>query len=468
MINQRPPIVTILGHVDHGKTTLLDAIRKTNVAGKEVGGITQSIGASIVTTKEGRKITFIDTPGHAAFAKMRSRGAKVCDVAVLIVASDDGVKPQTKEAIEIIRKEDIPFIVVLTKTDLPSSDPDMVIGQLEKERISFEGRGGNTPYLKVSSKKNEGLDNLLEMITLIADIDEIKADQDSNLEAFVIETRKDRRGNLVSIIVRNGSLNVGDEIFVEGVIVKIRGLFDFLDRPVKKILPGEPALVLGFEKLPDIGTLISGINKILKSPIVQKDSDKLSVRENIGENKFNLVIKAQTTGSLEAILANISPGVDIVSFGVGDVIEADVFFAKSVKNCRIFAFESKVSPNISKLADTEGVLIERFNIIYKLFERVDELLKEGVEVTLGQAEIIASFPYESKKVAGCKVLKGKIGIADTLKIERNGKIIGNIKAISMKKEKKEITEAKQGEEFGIVFVPQLDFTIGDVLVSLRK
>jgi translation initiation factor IF-2 len=468
MMKPRPPIVTILGHVDHGKTTLLDALRKTNIVAKEAGGITQSIGASVVVAKEGRKITFIDTPGHAAFTQMRSRGAKVCDIAILIVASDDGVKPQTKEAIDIILKENMPFIVCLTKTDLPSSDPETVILQLEKEGIMFEGKGGNTPYQKVSAKKNEGLDALMEMIILVSDMNEISGDPDGDLDAFVVETRRDRRGSLASVIVLNGNLTVGKKILVDGVVTKVKALFDYLDKPIKEVLPGEPALILGFEKMPEIGAKIGELKGDILDVPKPKQMEQVVNKTDLGQEKFNLVIKAQTSGSLEALLANLSPDVHVISSGVGDIIEADIFTAKSAKNCRVFAFEVKVPSNISKLADNEGVITETFNVIYKLFERVGEILKEGEEEVLGKAHIIASFPYESRKVAGCKVVQGKIVKNDILILYRDDKMMGSAKAISMKKEKKDIMEVKQGEEFGVILQPQLDFTIGDMLVSVRR
>lgn len=467
MLKPRPPIVTILGHVDHGKTTLLDALRKTDVASKEAGGITQSIGASIVTTKEGKRITFIDTPGHAAFTQMRSRGAHVCDIAILIVASDDGVKPQTKEAIKIIQKENIPFLVCLTKTDLPSSDPDSAVSQIEKEGVLFEGRGGDTPFLKVSAKKCEGLDSLLEMLTLISEMNNIQADADGELDAFVVETRRDRRGSLASVIVRNGKLAVGQKILIDGVESKVKALFDYQDKAVQEILPGEPALVLGFEKVPSVGAKISESNgsvSALESWIQSSTPSEITQKES----KLNLVLKAQTSGSLEALLTNLPSDVQVISSGIGEVIEADIFSAKSAKNCLVFAFEVKVPHNIEKLADTEGVKIESFDIIYKLFERIEEILKSGQKEVFGKAQIVASFPYENKKVAGCKVVQGVIAKSEKLEIFRNEKMIGVVKAISMKKEKKDILEAKQGEEFGIIFQPQLDFTIGDMVLSVRS
>jgi translation initiation factor IF-2 len=232
MLEPRPPIVTVLGHVDHGKTTLLDAIRKTNVASREVGGITQSIGASVVEISDGKKagkITFIDTPGHAAFSKMRSRGAKVADIAILVVATDDGIKPQTKEALGFILEEKIPFFVALTKSDLPSSDPETAKGQLEKEGVQLEGSGGQVPYVLISAKEGKGIKELTELIVLLSEVNDIRGDPEGNLEGFVVETKKDKKGLLATVIVRNGKIRTGDQILTEGVVTKVKGIFDFLE-----------------------------------------------------------------------------------------------------------------------------------------------------------------------------------------------------------------------------------------------
>jgi translation initiation factor IF-2 len=252
----RPPIVSVLGHVDHGKTTLLDYIRKTSVAEKEVGGITQSTGASKVKTKDGKEITFIDTPGHAAFSNMRSRGAKVADIAILVVAADDGVKPQTKEALEYILSSQIPFIVAATKTDLSSSSVDNVRNQLEKEGVSFEGRGGEIPLVVVSGKTGKGVDDLLEVVGLVAELHEIKGNTNDDLQAVVIETGKDKGGPTVTVVVRNGSLKVGDQVIAETTKAKIRGLFDFKGKSVKSCLPGDSCLILGFSELPPVGSRV--------------------------------------------------------------------------------------------------------------------------------------------------------------------------------------------------------------------
>jgi translation initiation factor IF-2 len=459
----RPPIVTILGHVDHGKTTLLDAIRKTNVALKEAGGITQSIGASLVETKEGKIITFIDTPGHAAFSEMRSRGAKVADIALLIVDASDGVKPQTIEALRMIKEAQVPMIVVATKIDLPSASTEVVIGQMEKEGVAFESRGGDTPLVSVSAKNGKGIDELLETISLVAEVQGIEGKTNEPLEAVVIETSKEARGPMASVVVRNGTLKIGDLISAEGISGKVKGLFNSKGKGVKEVLPGEPISILGFEKLPPIGAgVVSGAMQ--KSEEIKKEEPKI---EKIKPDQLPIVLKAKSAGSLEAVKGSLPEKVVVLSSGVGEVNQSDILMAKPF-NARVVAFESGVSSEIVKLAEAEGVKVEKFAIIYELIQRLEEILTKGQEEILGKAEIIATFPFNDKKVAGCKVTQGRINKTDKMQIIRGEKKLGQIKAISMKKQKQEISEAKAGEEFGVIFEPQLDFAIGDVLVSVRN
>ena len=460
----RAPIVTVLGHVDHGKTTLLDAIRKTSVALKEAGGITQSMGASVVTTKEGKKITFIDTPGHAAFSEMRSRGAKVADIAILVVSADDGVKPQTKEALQLIKEAQIPVIVAITKIDLPSADIEGAKGQLEKEGLLFESRGGDTPVISVSAKEGKGIDELLETISLVAEVHEIKGAPNGNLEAVVIESSRDKKGAFANVVVRNGTLKAGEVIQVENVKSKIRALFNFKGESVRDVLPGEPAQIIGFNQIPPIGTRLTkeGVGETTLAP---KDVGKKLGK--IKEGEIAVVIKARSVGSLEALLGSLPPSIVVIDSGVGDVIGSDVLDAKSA-NAWIFAFEVAVPANVAKLAESEGVHIEKFEVIYKLLERLGELLKKGQIEILGKAEILATFPFNNKKVAGGKVLEGKISKNDLIIVKRGEKEIGITRAVSMKRQKNELTEAKAGEEFGVIFEPQLDFEIGDVLVSVRR
>lgn len=461
----RPPIVTVLGHVDHGKTTLLDAIRKTSVAAREAGGITQSIGASIATTKEGKSITFIDTPGHAAFGKMRSRGSKVADIAILVVAAEDGVKPQTLEALQLIKEAQIPFIVAITKIDLPSADVEGAKSQLTKQGVNFEGMGGDTPVLPVSGKTGKGVEELLETITLLSEVSQIEADPKGELEAVVIETQKDKRGPLATAVVRNGTLRVGEPVFAENVATKVRGLFNYKGTSIKEALPGEPVQILGFEILPPVGAKITSLaGEVTEQPAEKPDLGQFKLRKG----EIAVIIKAKSTGSLEAVLGGVPAGIVVVDSGVGDIFESDVLLAKSSGVGRIFAFESGASTAVKKLARAEGVVIEEFKIIYELFLRLEELVKKGEVEILGKAEIVASFPFDNKKIAGARVVSGKIAKTDTLTLLRGEKEIGKIKVISLKKQKQEIAEAKAGEELGILFEPQLAFVIGDVIVSVRK
>lgn len=457
--NTRPPIVTVLGHVDHGKTTLLDAIRKSNIASREAGGITQSIGASLITTKDGKRITFIDTPGHAAFSAMRGRGAKVADIALLVVGADDGLKPQTKEAYSLIKTANIPFIVVATKMDLPSATTETVYSQLEKEGVLFEGRGGDTPLVPVSAKKNEGIDKLLEMISLLAEVQGIKGSPNDPLEAVIIETSKTKAGPSASVVVRNGSLVVGKEIYTQGDSCRIKALFDTSGKSIKEVNPGEGAAILGFTSTPNVGT------KIFNSPqgaiLEEKEKEK---RGKPAEGEVTVFLKADNAGALEALLASMPEKAVVVGSSVGELTSSDVLSAKNA-SAIVLVFEAKIPSSVAKLAETEGVIVERFTIIYELLQRLEEIINKGIKVILGKAQVLASFPYEGKKVAGCKVLEGRINKGDNLILMREEKEIGKAKIISMKKQKQEINEAKAGEEFGVFLSPQLDFAVGDVLLS---
>lgn len=459
MKTKRQPIVVVLGHVDHGKTSLLDALRQSSVTKGEAGGITQSIGASVVTTKDGNKITFIDTPGHAAFSNMRSRGSKLADIALLILDSSDGVKPQTKEAIEHINEAKVPFIVVCTKTDLPAASVEVALTELEKLGIFFEGRGGQTPYIGVSAKKKEGLEELLDLISLLSEVNAIEGDSEEKLEAVVIETTREKGGNMVSVVVRNGKLKVGNEIYAEKSKGKIKGLFDDKNKPVKEVLPGEPARILGFESLPPVGAVI-GDEEISTEP----KSSTIN-HSNIDKNKIPLTLKANNAGSLEALVASIPPEFSVIDASVGDVIESDILNAKANKSL-IFVFESKIPATIKRLAEMDKVKIERFDIIYELLERLNEIVKSGLIEVIGKAEIIASFPFDGKRVAGSKIMMGRIDKSSDLRLMRGEVELGKIKLLSIKKQKQEVQSVSQGEECGIFFAPQLDFQVGDVIIAV--
>ena len=467
MKKTRPPIVVVLGHVDHGKTTLLDAIRKTNIAGREAGGITQGIGASKVVTEAGQ-LTFIDTPGHAAFSRMRLCGAKVADIALLVVASDDGVKPQTIEALNYILEVKIPYIVVLTKTDLPSANVEKAKKELEERGVLFEGRGGDVPVMEVSVKRNQGVEDLVEMIHLFSQFIEIKGDGGGELKGYVIETRKDKKGMVVLVVVTDGKLGVGDELNAAGIRAKVRGIFGEGGVGLKELGPGDAGLVMGFSEFPQAG---AGIEKATAGKV---SDGGVKVRERAGVQKgevvgdrLAIVVKASSSGSLEAVISCIPEGVVVISSGVGDVAESDIFVAKSAE-AMVFAFESAAQTSVLKLAESERVRVERFEVIYDLVKRLEELVEGKREKVSGKAEVIKKFPFDGKSVAGCRVIEGKIKMGGELVLRRGGKEMGKVKIVSLKRERQNIESALAGEECGILFKPQLDFEEGDVLVSVAS
>ena len=463
-VPERPPIVAVLGHVDHGKTTLLDAIRKTRIQVKETGGITQSIGASVVTTKEGKNITFIDTPGHAAFTKMRSSGVNAADIAILVVAADDGVKPQTTEAIQHIQDSKIPFIVAITKTDLKTASVDKILNQLEKEDMVFEESGGDTLYVEVSGKTSKGLDDLLETVILVAEVNEIKGDKNASLEAVVIETQKSKGGSLVSVVVKNGKLQKGQDIFVGDITCRVKGMFDYLGKSQSEVFPGEPTQILGFCDLPPVGSVVTDSKNRKQGVVIGPRRRNI---KKVDEDEIPVVIKTGSAGTMEAVLENLHPKVVVIDSGVGNVNESDIVMAKSA-NAKIFAFEVKVSSEVRKLANTEDVIVEDYDLIYKLLERMEELVEEKVVKIVARASIVAEFPYNNKKVAGCSILEGEIKRGERLILVRDDKDIGEVRIITLKKGKQEVSKVGQGEECGIIFSPQLDFAIGDMLLSVRK
>jgi len=471
-MNIRSPIIVVLGHVDHGKTSLLDAIRKTSVASREAGGITQAIGATVVETKTpssdgvNKKITFIDTPGHAAFSKMRGRGAKVADIAILVVAQDDGVAPQTKEALQIIRDAKIPFIVAGTKADVAGVSAEALKGQLEKEQVLFEGRGGDTPFVSVSAKTDIGIKDLIDTISVLSEVSELKSDPEGVLEAVVIESGKEQMGTFASVVIRNGSIKVGETIFTEEASAKVRALFNDKGISVKEILPGEPAKIIGFSEVPQIGSSVTRDPTTSSGPQPQKVRGAFDLRR-LRDDEIPVIIKAGSAGALEAIIAAIPPKVVVVDSGVGEITTSDVLNAKT-GNAYIFSFESKIAPEVIKLAEAEKIKVAKFDIIYELLQAIEEILKGGKVQVLGKAEILASFPFNDKKVAGSRVTEGRISKGDILILMRGEKELGRTRATSLKKQKAEVAGVGLSEEFGVIMSPQLDFDKGDVLVSVAK
>lgn len=475
----RPPIVTILGHVDHGKTTLLDFIRKSSVASKEHGGITQHIGAYQVTHNS-KLITFIDTPGHAAFEKMRSRGANVADIAILVVAIDDGIMPQTIEAIKHIQGAKVPMIVAVNKMDLPGIDKNISLQKLKKQlsdqKINLEEYGGDVPLVPLSAKTGEGVDKLLEMILLVSEMHELKGDPQAGTAGVVIESALDKfKGPVSTLLVRNGTLKKGDQIMVGGVKGKIRGLFDHNGKAVEMAGPSMPVEILGLEAVPPVGAVLGELPEVKEAEAIKSLVDRLKE----GDTKtLKVIIKADKQGSLEAIQASLDKQneerkvIDFVYTGIGDIGEENIKLASSV-GAIVIGFNVKVAPTAAKHAETEHVLIRNYTIIYELLEDVEEVVQTLLEVgqleeVLGKANIIAEFPHgKTEKIAGCRMIEGIIAKGQKIRIVREGKLVGETKLKFLKKVKEEVNKVEKGNDCGMLFDPPVDFTIGDVVESFR-
>ncbi|MBI3955852.1 translation initiation factor IF-2 [Candidatus Gottesmanbacteria bacterium] len=486
----RPPIVAVLGHVDHGKTTLLDTIRKTDVVSKEHGGITQHIGAYQIEEKK-RLITFIDTPGHEAFSKMRSRGASVADIAILVVAADDSVKPQTIESIEQINNAGIPIIVAINKVDLPAANVDGVKGDLAKHGVQVEGFGGDVPFVPVSAKQGTGIPQLLDLILLVSDMKEITGDPKATTEAVVIETRVDKgKGLVATVVVKNGTLTAGSSLYDGATqVAKVRAMLDEHGTQVQLASPSKPVEVLGFTKLPAVGTTLrvapqqaaqrTALKKEVGIPGQARD-DKTTQEIQLPDflkpvdpevaRIITIILKADTAGSLEAIIASLPKKVIVVQCGVGDITEADVLSAKST-GAIIIGFGVAPKGAVVKLAQTEKVVYRTYRIIYELLDELGEVvagLKEVLheERELGKGQIIAEFPFEKQRIAGTKVASGRLARGDTVKVMRGEEEIARAKIKSIRHGKDDITKADTGIECGVLFDQKLDFTIGDGIIAV--
>jgi translation initiation factor IF-2 len=487
------PVVAVLGHVDHGKTTLLDAIRKTNVASREHGGITQGIGASsIEIAVEGikKRITFIDTPGHEAFTHMRGRGTQAADIGLLIVSLVDGVMPQTRESIEILKKAQIPFIVVLTKSDSPGIQEEKVKGQLVKEGVMLEGYGGDVPFISVSAKTNTNIKELLELISLVFDMKQ-KPASDTNLKAIVIESRLDEKsGPRATVVIKNGNLFVREEVECESIKARIRTIISDKGIHLDKATVGEAVEILGFEKVPQVGGVVmekgSSLERetedepaINSSPVIpvtipqpfRSGQQAMAMPEGFLNEEdvpvLSIVLCADNQGSLEAIVRSLPKEINIALQKTGDITTADILLAKSI-NAIVLGFNTKIRPEIVKFAAQEKVLAKNYKIIYELLSEVQDVL-EGKQLALveeiyGRAKILASFPFEKTKVLGIKVLEGRVARGDKIRLIRKEEIIGESVVNSVRVGKNTVSKIGENQEGGVILSPFLDFTIGDMLV----
>lgn len=483
-IQTRAPIVVVLGHVDHGKSSILEAIKDFKITTKESGGITQHIGAYEIEEK-GKKITFIDTPGHEAFSAMRSRGAKVADIAVLVVAAEEGIKPQTKEAISVVEKQGISLIIAINKVDLPGADPEKVKRELAQNNVLVESIGGKIPCLNVSAKTSHGIPDLLEMISLIADLIELKADLNRPGEGVVIEAYLDsHRGPTATLLLRDGLLKKGDIIGTGSVLGKIKVLEDFQGKDIEQALPSQPVIVLGFEQAPQIGEKFkiypdfeSAQQYIEKKERKNQETEVLVIDPS--QKVLNLILKADVAGSLEAIekglesLPQDKVVLRILKSEPGEINESDVRLAKSAK-ARILGFRVKKDLIASKLAEQEKIFIKTFDVIYELFQEVRNAMekrsfKEIVRQDLGKAKAIVIFMTEkNRQIIGAKVIEGKVEKGAKIEVFHNEEKAGQGKMISLQKNKKDIVEADKGEEIGLLYEGDVRVELGDILVFWKE
>jgi translation initiation factor IF-2 len=468
-----PPVVAVLGHVDHGKTTLLDTIRKTSIAERESGGITQRIGASSVTIPhegKNRTITFIDTPGHEAFTNMRGRGAQAADIGILVVSAADGVKPQTLESIQVLKKAGIPYIVALTKADLDTALPDKVKQELMKVDVQLEEYGGDIPVIAVSAKTNLNIKELLDLILLVQDLhaDTVSTrSAQAPLRAIVIESKLDQKaGPRATVIVKNGTLRARDTVYADEAEGKVRTLINSEGKQVQEATVGEAAEILGFTKVPPVGSIVSPEKSLTTIPEVEKVVKPYStVKEGV---EFSVVLLADTLGSLEAIRYALPEGVDIVAEKTGEITEADILLAKSTGSV-VLGFNTKIRPDVEKLALTEKVLARNYTIIYEMLDEIKDVIDGKVQARMeqvfGQARILASFPFDKQIVLGISIQEGRIARGDKVRVLRGEETIGESTISSVRQGKNQTSKVEKGQEAGIIITPALDFQVGDVLLS---
>lgn len=474
----RPPVVVVMGHVDHGKSSILEAIKDLKITAKESGGITQHIGAYEVE-HNGKSITFIDTPGHEAFSAMRSRGANVADIAILVVAGEEGIKPQTKEAIEHIKKSGIPMIVAINKIDKPTADPEKIKRELISFDVVVEAMGGKIPSINVSAKTKQGINELLEMILLIWEIEGIKADIALPAKGVIIESYMDSfKGPVATVILSQGKLERGDLVGTPSAFGKVRNVENFQKKNIDAGLPATPIILLGFENVPGVGEEVMKYNSeeeykaeakkpavkmVLTNPVVGPDQKVL-----------NLIIKADFFGSLEAVMEVLKDlpqdrvVIKILKADVGDINDADVKLANT-SDGKIIGFRVKANPAAKNLAMKEKITVISFDIIYELAQAVRNLLEKSIKPEivrndLGQVKILAVFKSDkSRQIIGGKVIDGIIKRGAFADIVRNEEKIGNGKIVGLQQDKKETPEVGKRSECGMLFESAVKVDEGDIL-----
>ena len=491
-LTTRPPVATILGHVDHGKTSLLDAIRQTDVAAGEAGGITQHIGAYQVESK-GRTITFLDTPGHAAFTQMRARGAQGADVVVLVVAADDGVMPQTREAIAHAKAARVPIIVAMNKIDKSNANPERVKQQLADQELVPDEWGGNTMVIPVSAKQKQGIDDLLEAVLLVADNTSIKANPNGKVIGTVIEAELDKsKGTMATLLIQNGTLESGDIVVAGTTHGRLRALSDYKGKPVKKAGPSTPVAVMGLNDVPSAGDLFEVVDSEKEARLIVAErmalaksqaqtKKKVSLEDlfssvQAGESReLNLIVKADVQGSLDPIVSELNKlgegeiGIKVLYSETGNIGDNDVMLA-SASNAIIIGFNVQVDVSARRMAEKEGVDIRLYEIIYRMTEDIEKALNgmlepETKEKVIGRAQVLAVFAASKfGKVAGCRVTDGELRRNAKIRLYRATDILYEGDLSSLRHEKDDVREVREGYECGVGFKNFNDIQVGDQLV----
>jgi translation initiation factor IF-2 len=487
---EKPPVVTVMGHVDHGKTSLLDRMRQTNVQSGEAGGITQHIGAYQVRSGE-KKITFIDTPGHAAFTEMRARGAKVTDIVVLVVAADDGVMPQTEEAIEHSRAAGVPIVVALNKIDLPNANPDRVLGELSERGLVPEVYGGETVTVPVSAKTGEGIEELLENILVVAELEELQSNPQAPASGYVIEGERDPgRGPVATLLLNRGTLHKGDVVLAGTAYGRVRAMLDYTGKRVKSAGPGDPVEILGLSGVPEAGTRFEVVEHeriardraqqaeaALRRQELAQGGTRRTLEELLGEDStqdLNLVVKADVAGSVEALkeaLSKLSTDevrVNVVRSGVGAITDSDVMLA-SASDGILLGFNVRPTNTAKQVAEREGVEIRTYDVIYKALEEIEAAMRgmlapETAERETATAEVRQTFRVPSVGVvAGCYVTSGEISRNNRVRVVRDGTVVYEGNIASLKRFRDDVRTVREGFECGVGIENFNDVKEGDVL-----
>ena len=488
---EKPPVVTVMGHVDHGKTSLLDRIRASNVQSGEAGGITQHIGAYQVKSGDGKKITFIDTPGHEAFTEMRARGAKVTDIVVLVVAADDGVMPQTEEAVEHARAAEVPIVVALNKIDVPNANPDRVLGQLSERGLVPELYGGETVTVPVSAKTGEGIDELLENILIVAELEDLKANPKAPASGYVIESERDPgRGPVATLLINRGMLHKGDVVLAGTAYGRVRAMFDYKGKRVKEVGPGSPAEILGLSGVPEAGTRFEVMSHertargkaeqaeaAFRRQELAQGGPRRTLEQLLGEGgmqDLNLVIKADVAGSVEALkeaLSRLSTDevrVNIVRSGVGAIADSDVMLGAASGGI-VLGFNVRPTNTAKQVAEREKVEIRTYNVIYKALEDIEAAMRgmlapETEERETATAEVRQTFRVPNVGVvAGCYVTSGEVSRNNRVRVVRDGTVIYEGQIASLKRFKDDVRSVRAGFECGVGVENFNDVKEGDIL-----